>query len=170
MDDKERRQLENQLLTIGLAGLTDSELIQELANMVSNWPGDKHQFLEDLLNQCDLDKRWQMYDAITPKLRFKALPLSTYEARIALRASELISQRKMRVEGQTPRPIEIQGRKFEKVPRALATNAVATVKCYRCKRMASYLGDTPAGAMIAARKDGWTRDKAVNKEVCKACN
>ena len=157
MDDREKRQLENMLLREGLAGLSDPDLIQQLANLVSNWQGDRHEFLQDLINQCDADKRHEMYQAIVPKLRFKALPLSTYESRIAMRASEMVSHGKMRVEGRRPMPLEVMA-------------AIATLTCYQCKKMEQYASDTPAGAMIMARKYGWVREKGVNKEVCRACD
>jgi len=170
VDDREKRQLENALLREGLAGLSDPDLIQQLANLVSNWNGDRHRFLEDLINQCDADKRYEMYHAIAPKLRFKALTLSAYESNISMRASGLVSQGRMRVEGANPDPIEIRGEKFERVPEQLGTAALATLKCHKCNHTEQYLSDTPAGAMIMARKDGWVREKGVNKEVCRVCD
>jgi hypothetical protein len=170
MNQKEKRQLENQLVTMGLVGLSDPDLIQQLADLVSAWPGDKHEYLRDLLNECDPDKRYDMYDAIAPKLRFKPLSYSQYEAQIALKAGEMVSQKRMRVEGQTPRPIEVGGHKLAMVPKSEATGAVATVRCHRCSKTERFLADTPAGAMIEARKAGWTREKGVNKEACPECS
>ena len=169
MEANEKRLLENFLIREGLAGLSDPDLIQQLANLVTNFPGDRHRFLEDLINQCDADKRTEMYGAIAPKLGFAALPLSDYEVRIRNRASELVSQRRMRVEGEAPRPIEVAGEKYEAVSEAEATACMVTVTCYKCPKKKQYISDTPAGCMIMARKDGWVRDKGVNKEICKQC-
>jgi hypothetical protein len=169
MDAKEKRKLENQLLAEGLAPLHDPELIQQLANLVTNWPGDKHDFLRDLINECDADKRSDMYNAIVPKLGFKALALAQYEAQIALKAGEMVSQGRMRVEGVAPKPIEIGGKKLRVVGQADASGAVARVQCYACGKVERFLADTPAGAMIGARKAGWVRDKAYNKETCADC-
>src|SRR5574337_665823 len=169
MNAKERRQLENQLLTMGLARLDDPELIQQLADLISHWPGDKHEFLRDLLNECDADKRYEMYHAIAPKLRFKALSLPQYEAQIAERAGALMSKRMMRAEGPAPKPIEIGGHKLRVVPRSQATGAVATLSCHNCGKTERFLDETPAGAMIAGRRAGWVRDKALNKETCPKC-
>lgn len=168
MDDREKRQLENQVMTMGLAGLSDPNLIELLARLVSTYPGDKHLFFEDLLNQCDADKRAEMYQALAPRLLFKAESLGHYEMNIAQRAEVMVKQRRMRVEGRRPDPIVIGGQQYEAVPAVFATNALATVKC-KCGRSARYLGDTPAGAMIKARQDGWVRDKATKHEVCKEC-
>lgn len=170
MNHKERRQLENFLLTQGLATLADPELIQQLADLVSGWRGDRHQFLQDLLNECDASQRYEMYQAIAPKLKFSALPFPTYECRIAEQAGRMVSQRRMRVEGSAPAPIEVGGQKFAVVPRQDSTNAVATVRCHQCQKVETFIADTPAGAMIAARTMGWVRDPEVNKEMCANCH
>jgi hypothetical protein len=168
VEDQAKRELENFLIREGLAGLTSPELIDQLANLVSIWPGNRHEYLQDLINQCDADKRREMYEAIAPKLRFKPFPLSTYEARIRSKASEMVSQGRMRVEGQSPSPIDIGGDKFEHVAEEDATHAVLTLKCM-CGRIAKFLALTPVQAMIKAREAGWVRDKGTNKEVCKKC-
>lgn len=170
MDAKEKRRVENELMVIGLAPLDDPELIEQMAQLVSQWPGDKHDFLRDLLNECDADKRYEMYEALRPKLKFKALSFSQYEAQIAIKAGNMVSQGRMRVEGSAPKPIEIGGHKFAIVPRNQASGAVATVRCHCCPKTDQFMADTPAGAMIAARKAGWVRDKALNKETCPECS
>src|SRR5579864_8651579 len=169
MNAKEKRQLENQLMAMGLKDLTDPELIGQLADLVSSWPGDKHDFLRDLLNECDAAQRYEMYNAIAPKLRFKPLSFSQYESQIALRAGEMVSQGRARVEGSAPRAIEIGGHKLAVVSKREASGAVATVRCHRCEKCEQFLADTPAGAMIEARKAGWVREKGLNKEVCPDC-
>lgn len=169
MDPKQKRRVENELLTMGLAGLNDPELIEQLAHLVSAWPGDKHDYLRDLLNECDQDKRYEMYEALRPKLKFKALSFSQYEAQIALKAGAAVSRGHMRVTGQAPKSIEIGGQKLAIVPREHSEGAVATVRCHRCPKTDQFLAATPAGAMIAARAAGWVRDKAVNKETCPEC-
>src|SRR5258708_32998443 len=166
MEPKQKRRLENELVVMGLAGLNDPELIQQLADLVSAWPGDKHDYLRDLLNECDQDKRYEMYEAIAPKLKFKALAFEQYEAQIAAKAGSMVSQGRMRVEGSAPKPIEIGGSKLRAVPRELATSAVATLQCHVCSKVGKFLADTPAGAMIEGRKARWMRDPGVNKEMC----
>lgn len=170
MDQKDKRKLENELLVMGLARLDEPELIEQLATLVSDWPGDKHDFLEGLLNECESENRQEMYNAIAPKLKFKALSLSQYEAHIALKAGELVSQGRMRVEGNAPRAIEVGGYKLAVVPKHQATGAVATVRCHRCPKAEKFLADTPVSAMIKARAAGWTRENGVNKETCPKCS
>lgn len=170
MNQKEKRKIENMLLVEGLAPLTDPDLIEQMAHLVSNWPGDKHDYMRDLLSECDADKRSEMYSAIAPKLRFRALSLSQYEAQIALKAGEMVSQGRMQVVGDRPKPIVIGEEKFVAVPKQHATNAIATVRCHRCPKSDQFVEKTPAAAMIAARKAGWTREAGVNKECCPECS
>lgn len=170
MNPKDKRKLENELMVMGLAGLNDPDLIQQLADLVSAWPGDKHEYLRDLLNECDPESRYEMYHAIAPKLGFKALSFPQYEAQIALRAGQMVSQGRMRVEGQRPKPIEIGGHKLAVVSEQEATHAIATVRCHRCQKGDRFLAETPIGAMTEARKAGWTRPPSVNKETCPECS
>jgi len=169
MDQREKLRLDNQLLAMGLPKLNDSDLIQRLADLVSDWRGDRHEFLRDLLNECDSDKRGEMYNAIAPKLRFKALPLVQYEMQIAEIAGKMVSQRRMRVEGPTPKPIQVGRDTFIPVPQADADKAIATVRCCKCSKADRFIADTAAGAMIEARNAGWKREPGVNKEVCPDC-
>lgn len=168
MDQDDKRRLENAVMTMGLAGLTDPNLMELLARLVSTYPGDKHLFFEDLINQCDAEKRAEMYHALAPRLLFKAEPLSHYEANIAYRAACMVNQRRMRVEGKSRMPIEIGGQKFDIVGEEEASAAIVTVKC-KCGRSAKFMDRTPVSAMLKARKDGWVRDKATKHEVCKEC-
>lgn len=172
MDQTEKRQLDNFLIREGLSGLQDPDLIQQLANLVSNYPGDlsaKHRFFEDLINQCEAVNRYEMYQAMAPKLSFRAYTLAQYESSIRQRASELISQRRMRVEGQEPAPLEVGGQKYEEVAESESTACVVTLKCHKCHEKTAYVEATPVAAMTMARADGWIREKGVNKELCPKC-
>ena len=168
MNHKERRELENVLLVAGLAHLNDPELIQQLADLVSDWHGDKHQFLQDLINECEADQRYEMYQAISPKLRFRPLPLHTYECRIAEQAGAAVSRRQMRVEGASPRPIQVGNHKIE-ITAQPSNCGWAAVRCHQCNKIEKFISDTPVGAMIAARKAGWMRDISADSEICAEC-
>lgn len=184
MDATEKRQLETELLKMGLPGLQANgdpslELIGQLANIVNEWKGapnrhgewiDRHKFLRDLLAECDKKDRTAMYEAIRPHLKFVVRPLAQYESMMTERMSGLISKRAAMVEGRSPHPIEVGKKKYAEVPAVMATQAIATLKCYKCKRAAKFVGDTPAGAMIAGRKAGWVRDMSVVREVCPKCS
>lgn len=210
MDATEKRQVETQLLKMGLAGLQangdpSAELVGQLASIVNNWKPssnrhgewiDRHKFFRDLLAECDKQHRTEMYESMLPHLSFSAYPLARYESMMTERMGALISKGAARLEGQAPRPLLVGDRtaiaKADKkrlakkqrrarqqlsagdifVAESLpedATHVMATLKCYKCQKSANFLGDTPAGAMIAGRKAGWVRDMAVVKETCPAC-
>ena len=105
---------------------------------------------------------------MAPRLKFEAKPLSQYEANIAYRAACMVNQKRMRVEGREPNPVIIQGEKYAEVGEEESTHAVVRLKC-KCGRVSRWMADTPVGAMIKARKDGWVRDKLTNHEKCKKC-
>jgi len=161
MNDDEKRKLENWLMVNGLKGLTDPELIQQLADLVSGWPGDKNQFFIDLLNECNADVRYEMYQAMVPKLRFKPLSFTECETSIQMRVSELISQGRMRVEGSAPRPINIGEPEDMQVK--------AKFRCWCCGRKQEFKGDTPVDAVLKARKLGWERTIGFDIETCERC-
>lgn len=166
---------------MGLAGLQENgaaspELIQQIAGLVNNWRStsnrhgewiDRHKFLRDLFGECNEADRPEMYAAITAHLNFVPLSLSSYESMIAARVSGLVSKRAMRVEGQAPKPIEVGGRKYRAASAGESAQAMATLHCQKCWRKKRFIADTPAGAMIAARKAGWKR--MPEKETCPAC-
>lgn len=181
MNDNERRQLETEVMKAGLAGLVGlkdgvADFIQVIARIVNNWQTspnrqgewiDQHKFLRDLFAECDEADRAAMYSAIVPRLTFKALPLSTYESMITERVDRLVSKGAARVEGQEPKPIEVGGKKYAKASADQATNAIATLHCQRCWKKKRFLGDTPVGALIAARNAGWAR--MPDKWTCPIC-
>jgi hypothetical protein len=181
LDVAEKRQLETQLVKMGLAGLEENgaatpELIQQVAYIVNRWrPSfnrhgewiDRHNFLRDLLGECAESARQEMYSAIVPHLDFTPYPLLTYEGMMINRVEALVSHRAMRVEGPRPHPIEIAGKKYLEAKAWAATHAVATLHCQYCWRKKRFIADTPAGAMIAARKAGWKR--VPDKETCPKC-
>lgn len=124
MDANEKRQLETQLLRMGLPGLQENgepsgELVQEIARMVNEWPGhpnrhgewiDRHKYLRDLLSECDESQRNEMYSSLKPHLNFPVYPLAHYETMMIQRVEGLVSKRSARVEGAVPRPLQVGDR------------------------------------------------------------
>jgi hypothetical protein len=73
MDQKERRQLDNRLMKMGLAKLNDPQLFPQLGFLVQ---GHKH--FGELLRACEPEKRTDMYEALRPHLGFKPMALDRY--------------------------------------------------------------------------------------------
>lgn len=169
MTQDEKRQLENLMMVKGLNGAIDPDQLQFLADMVSRWPFNRQEFFTDLLNECEPTKRYEMYQAIAPRLSFKALSFVEIETAIAAKASKMVSHKAMRVVGDAPEPVHVGGKKYAVVDAFESDQAMATVKCHVCHREEHFLAPTPVGAMIEARKAGWTRDRAINKERCPDC-
>lgn len=170
MNQQQRRDLENWLMVHGLDGcLADPEKLQVFADLVSQWPGDKHDFLRDLLNECEVSSRYEMYQALAPRLKFKALSFSQYEAQIALKAGAMVSQKRMRVEGNAPKPIEINGHKVNITRPEESNCGWCIVRCHVCDHTEKFIADTPVGAIIKARQAGWVRAKGIDKETCADC-
>lgn len=181
MDATEKRQIETQLLKMGLAGLQvngdpSSELVGQLAAMVNDWKGapnrhgewiDRHKFLRDLLAECDKQYRNEMYEAITPHLKFMAYPLAHYESMMTERMGGLISKRAAAVEGKAPHPIEVGGKKYADASASEATHAIVTMHCQYCWKKKRFVADTPVGALIKARDSGWKR--MPEKWTCPVC-
>lgn len=181
MDATEKRQIETQLLKMGLAGLQANgdptpELVGQLAETVNNWHGapnrhgewiDRHKFLRDLLAECDKKDRTEMYEAIKPHLKFAVKPLADYESMMTERINVLTSKGAARAEGRAVAPIEIGGKKFRAARADEATNAIATLHCQRCWKKKRFIADTPVSALIAARNAGWKR--MPEKWTCPAC-
>ena len=179
MDATEKRQIETQLLRMGLAGLQESgqptaELVQQISEIVNRWPShwnregewiDRHMFLRDLLAECEAKNRSEMYAAIVPYLNFTAHPLSHYENLITQRVSRLAT-RGLEVTGEAPNPIEVGGKKYRDAMPGESAIAMVTLHCQRCWKKKRFVSDTPAGAMIMARKAGWQR---FGKETCPKC-
>jgi hypothetical protein len=179
-DDK--RQMENFLLkqdwpTLDVDGSPSGDLLLFFASILNehkpyeNRHGewiDQHKMMRDLVNECEPARRQQLYGDLKAHLNFKLLPLSTYEDMIAEKAGKLISQRRMNVVGEAP-AIQIGGHVVPVVEKEKSTAVAVMLRCHLCHFKDNIIGETHVTAMINARKAGWVRDKALNKETCPAC-
>lgn len=161
MNETERRKMETSLIRSGFKGMNDPELVPAFATIITN-----HEILRALLNDCSRMERGAMLEALRPHLPFEANPLDWYEIKTIEKFEAHENERTRIIAGD---------KVFEAVAKELATHAVVTMKCSKCPReknyagKKNYAGDTPLGAMILARQDGWVREKATNKEVCPKC-
>lgn len=73
MNATEKRQLDNELMSMGLGKTNDPNLILQLAMLVQG-----HEHFMEMIQACEPAKRTEMYEAMRPHLRFEALPLDRY--------------------------------------------------------------------------------------------
>lgn len=73
MNATEKRQLDTELMKMGLTKLADPVLILQLAMLVQG-----HEHFMEMIQACAVDKRTEMYEALRPHLRFEALPIDQY--------------------------------------------------------------------------------------------
>ncbi len=155
MDQAEKREIENELMAMGLPGLDSPELIQGMADMVNGFPipGERVDFFCELLNECEGAKRLEMYEALRPRLSFDVPSLDGCEARIAARAERLIRPRLM-----PGSPVVVEEPEF-----------LLDLECGGCGKKETYAGRTPADAMSEAKKSGWGRGPRWPEEGAEHC-
>jgi hypothetical protein len=155
MKQTDRRKIENQLLAMGLPDLTDPSLIQVVADMVNAYPmpSERVQFFCDLLNECDLGHRYEMYNALVPKLHFPVPSFPECETRIAAKAERMV------------------GKDFRQSGKKDDYNFGRTLllKCRGCEAEKTFGGLTLADAMMSAKKEGWGRGPIPGFEYCAEC-
>lgn len=156
MNDEERRKMETNLIKSGFSGLNDPELVPAMATLITN-----HEILRALLNDCTRLERGQMLETLRPHLPFEARELEFYEERTAEKFREYEHKQNILKAGD---------KAFEQVAKDAATHVLITLVCHKCTRKSKgYAGESPIGAIILARQDGWIRERDTNKEVCPKC-
>lgn len=168
MNQEEKRQLENFLVSEGFNGISDLDQLAVYAKIIEDFPGDKHWFFRGMINECDADKRRDMYYSLQPRFTtFKPLPLETYLAQIAEQAGALVSHRVLRVEGAQPDAIRVGDDHFVSAEGREGTHTLIRFTCAKCTRQAAIAGETYVDAIIKARKKGWVHDNG--DEICPKC-
>jgi hypothetical protein len=175
MQDDARRKLENQLMVMGLNRLDDPALIPVLANIINSYPGfsNPHAFYLGLLNECDQQNRYEMYEALKPHLKFKVWPLDKYIQMLKEHASHVETHGhpyKVRDDAEVSKePIKFGGKEFEQVSAADSDGCILGLTCYKCTRTEEFWGVTAVEAAMVARSVGWVRDLEKQKEICPDC-
>lgn len=154
MNQDEKRQLESELIVMGLPGLDDPALVQCLADAVNGYPhpSERADFFCEMLNECEGARRREMYEAMRPRLSFDVPTLDACEARIAARAERMIRPRGMPVANED-----------------MLREIFIEITCGGCKKVEEFVGQTVADAMGNARRDGWGRGPEPGKEFCVEC-
>jgi hypothetical protein len=180
--DKKRR-LETNLMRTGLAaikeqGALSGEFVQVVADIVNSWQGSydrlgewigQHEFVRDLLNECNVSDRGEMYNCVIPKLKFKPKSLIEYETMIAQKVDRFASRRKVRITGEREKPIQVGDQKITLAKPGEGNLGWCMLQCHQCVRIEKYLGATPVDAMYKARNAGWRRNVTLEHELCPDC-
>lgn len=155
MNQKDRRQLENQLLSMGLPALGSAELVQVMADMVNAYPipSERPQFFCDLLNECEGSKRPEMYNALKPLLHFKVPTLAEVETAITYKAERMVNRKTSASADKA----------------AVPDGITVKLNCHGCQKEAEFSGLTIADGMAEARKAGWGRGPVPGEEYCAEC-
>lgn len=150
-----RRKLETQAIIDGFKNKANLEALRYL-NLIKT-----HDMLAALLNECPRHERQAMLDAIRAYLPFEAYSVDHYET--------MMAQKFEAWEEKRNRMIRECNEQLGELFRQHGGAYLIELKCHKCSRTASFAGESPVGAIILARQDGWVREKASNKEVCPKC-
>lgn len=154
MNQNDKRQVENQLISMGLPALADPDLFQVMADVVNGYPipSERVEFFCELLNQCEGRNRTDCYNALRPLLHFEAPTLAECETRIVAKAERMVGRRL----GAVARPGE-------------PTEKILHLECFGCQKVAAFVELSLAGCMADAHKAGWGRGPVRFKEYCPEC-
>jgi hypothetical protein len=172
MNADEQRRLENQLMVMGLNKLEDPALVPAMAALINHgYRLMGHDFFLGLINECEQERRYEMYEALKPHLKFKPWPLEKYISVLKEHAGNVASTWAPTEIGEkkSAQPIKFNGHEFEEVAPDDAEGCLLTLTCYKCTRKADFHGITPVQAVMVARHDGWVRDLVMQKEICPKC-
>ena len=127
-----------------------------------------HEHFRSLLATCDPETRRDMYDSLSPYLRFPAKPLEDYmmATKAKAEAEQLPQWNETTQTYQAYRPPEV--RSLEQILTAAVANYALTVTCRRCTRTKTFFGIRKADAVAALREAGWTWNE-LNGDACEIC-
>lgn len=118
-----------------------------------------HTHFTELLKACEPSLRREMYEAMSPHLKFKAKPLEEY----------IIAAKQHAEAAQLP-TIEPDGTlKPFSVPEINIPEYELWVICSKCEREGFFYGERKADAIFELRKAGWSWDELGFKSVCANC-
>jgi hypothetical protein len=167
----ERKQINQFLGRAGLAQLNEPHaLLQQMGTLVQD-----HDHFRRMLAKCEPEQRYQMYEALAPRLRFPAKTLSEY----MIESAQIAEQRQYPTLGEDGQlhPFEvseIDSRDAETIRKA-AEEALSKEKlwlvCRKCTKEHVFSGVTKSDAVCRARGAGWAYDeiRGVGGEICPDC-
>lgn len=144
----------------GLGTLDDSGVVSALGDMVAD-----HQHLAELLRACEPDLRREMYEAMTPHLKFTPKPLEDYV--IAAKEHAEAAQLPTMDSAGNLHPYR---QPFAGSPLAKpAPHEELHVTCRRCGKGVFFTGERKADAIRNLRDCGWAYDELGIWHLCPEC-
>lgn len=145
----------------GLGSLDDSHAVPALARMVQD-----HDHFGEILRACEPPLRQEMYDAMSPNLRFKARSLDWY-----------MIGAKQHAESMEYPTLDADGNLHPYMPPSIggALGVLApveeklVVECSKCKALNFFYGERRVDAIKKAREAGWAYDETEKKHLCPEC-
>lgn len=143
----------------GLGGLDDAESVHRMAYLVQD-----HDHFGELLRACEPGLRREMYEAMSPYLRFPAKPLEDYN--IAAKEHAAAAEFPLLHTNGTLQPymtpsIQSGGVNFP--------NVTMRVRCVHCAQEAYFRGDRKIDAIQQLREAGWSYDEIAGTSLCAEC-
>lgn len=168
--DSERQQLNRFLGRTGLAQLDEpAALVQQMATLVRD-----HDHFRGMLEKCEPELRYQMYEALAPRLRFPAKMLGDY----MIESAQIAEQRQwptVAADGTLLpfKPVNVETNEYiaEQAIKAEKAKERLWIVCRKCTKEALFLGARKADCIHEARVAGWTYDEVngTGREICPDC-
>jgi len=147
----------------GLGSLEDSASVPALARMVQD---DEH--FGEILRACDPKLRKDMYDAMSPNLKFRPRELEWY---IIAAKDHASSQQFPTIDDEG----NLKPYMMPTVGSWLAGEVIEIpeeqlfVQCSRCTKEAVFFGERKADAISEMRHAGWAFDEFQTEHICAEC-
>jgi hypothetical protein len=157
---QETKALNRVLKAWGMGTLDEPGTLAQMAYKV-----DGHDHFRDLLRICEPDERRNMYEAMSPYLRFKAKPLESY----VIAAKESAAAAELPV-------LDEDGMLHSYMPPYVQTVAIELphvelwIQCARCNKEGIFLGERKVDCIHTMRQAGWGYDEsAAQRHLCPDC-
>ena len=166
----ERKKINSFLGRAGLAQLDEpAALVGQLATVIQD-----HDHVRRLLERCEPEQRYGMYEALAPRLRFKAKTLGDYLIENAQEA-EARQWPTVAPDGTLLpyKPVEVESLEYvaEQAIKADMAKERLWLVCKKCTKEAVFFGERRVDCIKEARSVGWTYQEidGTGREICPNC-
>ena len=160
----ERQKVNDTLKRCGFGGLEDPTILDQLAFVIHG-----HDHFRGILMSVTEQERHIAYQALAPRVRFKAKPLEEYERETKLKAE----REQWDIYDGTPfpkpfKPASDLASMAEKAIQDSEAKGTLTLVCKRCTREQVYPAKNKEDGWHDAQLDGWRQTK-FEETICPSC-